>query len=92
MPFRDRSSRVGLKSLAQFAGLPGGAAGHVEIPLGFRIRIANHPPASPWEKILSARDETRASLRKVRNLLTELGLVNPVSKRLWKAKKIWQDD
>jgi hypothetical protein len=32
-----------------------------------------------------SRDEVRASLRKVRALLTELGLVTPVSMRLWKA-------
>jgi hypothetical protein len=32
------------------------------------------------------------AMRKVRVLCRELGLINPVSKRLWKAKKIWADD
>jgi hypothetical protein len=32
------------------------------------------------------------SMRKVRVLCRDLGLINPVTKRLWKAKKIWQDD
>ncbi len=32
------------------------------------------------------------SMRKVRVLCRDLGLINPLSKRLWKAKKIWQDD
>jgi hypothetical protein len=41
-------------------------------------------PASP------SRDATRESLRKVRNLLTELGLVTPTAKRLWKAFGIWE--
>ena len=31
-------------------------------------------------------------MRKVRMLCRDLGLINPLSKRLWKAKKIWQDD
>ncbi len=38
-----------------------------------------------------SRDEVRASLRKVRTLLTELGLVTPMSKRMWKAFGIWED-
>jgi hypothetical protein len=38
-----------------------------------------------------ARDEVRASLRKVRNLLTELGLVTPASKRLWQTFGIWEN-
>jgi hypothetical protein len=42
-------------------------------------------PASP------ARDATRQSLRKVRNLLIELGLVTPAAKRLWKAFGIWDE-
>jgi hypothetical protein len=32
------------------------------------------------------------SMRKVRMLCRDLGLINPLSRRLWKAKKIWQDD
>ncbi len=39
----------------------------------------------------SARDATRASLRKVRDLLTELGLVTPPAKRLWKTLGIWEN-
>jgi hypothetical protein len=39
----------------------------------------------------AARDETRASLRKVRNLLTELGLITPISKRLWRTFGIWEE-
>jgi len=42
-------------------------------------------PASP------ARDATRESLRKVRNLLIELGLVTPTTTRLWKAFGIWEE-
>jgi hypothetical protein len=32
------------------------------------------------------------AMRKVRMLCRELGLVNPLSQRLWKAKRIWADD
>jgi P-aminobenzoate N-oxygenase AurF len=39
----------------------------------------------------SSRDETRASLRKVRNLLTELGLITAPAKRLWKTFGIWDE-
>jgi hypothetical protein len=42
-------------------------------------------PASP------SRDATRESLRKVRNLLSELGLVTPPAKRLWKTLGIWEE-
>jgi hypothetical protein len=42
-------------------------------------------PASP------SRDAVRESLRKVRNLLIELGLVTPPAKRLWKALGIWEE-
>jgi hypothetical protein len=42
-------------------------------------------PGSP------ARDATRESLRKVRSLLVELGLVTPTTKRLWKAFGIWEE-
>jgi hypothetical protein len=33
----------------------------------------------------------RDSLRKVRTLLVELGLVGPVSKRLWKRFRLWDE-
>jgi hypothetical protein len=39
----------------------------------------------------AARDATRESLRKVRSLLVELGLVTPTTKRLWKAFGIWEE-
>jgi hypothetical protein len=42
-------------------------------------------PGSP------SRAETRASLRKLRGLLTELGLVTPPAKLLWKAFGIWDE-
>jgi hypothetical protein len=38
-----------------------------------------------------SREETRESLRKVRDLLTELGLVSPPAKRIWKAFSIWEE-
>ena len=38
-----------------------------------------------------SRQQVRDSLRKVRALLVDLGLVTPVSKRLWKAFDIWDD-
>jgi hypothetical protein len=38
-----------------------------------------------------AREQTQASLRKVRALLVELGLVTPFSRRLWKAFGIWEE-
>jgi P-aminobenzoate N-oxygenase AurF len=37
----------------------------------------------------SSREEVRASLRKVRNLLVELGLVTVPAKRLWETFGIW---
>ena len=37
----------------------------------------------------SSREEVRASLRKVRNLLVELGLVTGPAQRLWEAFGIW---
>jgi hypothetical protein len=39
----------------------------------------------------AAREETRVSLRKVRNLLSDLGLIPPISKRLWHALGIWEE-
>ena len=38
-----------------------------------------------------ARANVRASLRKVRTLLNELGLITPMSRRLWKAFGIWEE-
>jgi len=38
------------------------------------------------------RDSAAVAMRKVRVLCRDLGLMNPVSTRLWKAKGIWADD
>jgi hypothetical protein len=38
-----------------------------------------------------SRDEVRASLRKVRTLLTDLELVTPVSKKMWRSFGIWEE-
>jgi hypothetical protein len=38
-----------------------------------------------------AREEATKSLRKVRNLCVELGLVTPISKPVWKLMGIWSD-
>ena len=40
----------------------------------------------------SARADVASSLRKVRNLCVELGLVTPVTKPIWRALHIWSDD
>jgi hypothetical protein len=55
--------------------------------------------AIPGEVLREAYDDNpefqagaATSMRKVRMLCRELGLVNPVSERLWKAKRIWADD
>jgi hypothetical protein len=38
-----------------------------------------------------SRQDAKDSLRKVRNLLVELGLVTPAAKRLWRRLGIWDD-
>lgn len=38
-----------------------------------------------------SRQQVRDSLRKVRSLLVDLGLVTPVSRRLWEAFDIWDE-
>ena len=45
-----------------------------------------------YGKGAASRQEVRDSLRKVRRLLVELGLVTRASKRLWLAADIWDDD
>jgi len=40
----------------------------------------------------SHQQATRDAVRKVRRLAREIGIVNPLSKRLWKAFGIWDDD
>ena len=53
-------------------------------------------PAATLREAYDDNAEFQASaavaMRKVRMLCRDLGLVNPVSRRLWKAKKIWADD
>ncbi|MDQ6696484.1 MAG: diiron oxygenase [Actinomycetota bacterium] len=39
----------------------------------------------------SAAQDVRDSLRKVRELLVELGLVGPVGRRLWKRLRLWDE-
>lgn len=39
-----------------------------------------------------ARQDAVASMRKIRRLSRELGLMNPVAERIWKRKKIWAED
>jgi hypothetical protein len=38
------------------------------------------------------RERTKVAVRKVRALAREIGIIGPVSKRLWKAFGIWADD
>ncbi len=40
----------------------------------------------------ASRIEVRRSLRKVRRLIVELGLVNPLTKKLWQLAGIWDED
>ncbi len=59
--------------------------------------VRNHDiPAATLREAYDDNPEFQASaavaMRKVRTLCRDLGLINPVSKRLWKAKKIWADD
>jgi hypothetical protein len=69
---------------------------------GLMMRPATHIQqkyAIPPEVLREAYDDNpewqasaATALRKVRLLCRELGLVNPVTKRIWKAKRIWADD
>jgi hypothetical protein len=54
-------------------------------------RIPKDVIAEAYGPAAPSRDATRASLRKVRNLLAELGLITPVAKRVWKAFGIWDE-
>jgi hypothetical protein len=38
------------------------------------------------------QQHTKDAVRKVRRLAREIGIVGPVSKRVWKAFGIWADD
>jgi hypothetical protein len=53
-------------------------------------RVPSAAMAEAYGRRSAARDVTRASLREVRELLGELDLVTPASKRLWQALGIWE--
>lgn len=72
----------------------GQMAGLMLAPSKSLIRKFSIPPEvikAAYETDPTVRLETQASLRKVRTLATELGLVTPVSKRIWKAFRIWPE-
>ena len=54
--------------------------------------IPKHVLREAYDDNPEFRQGAAVSMRKVRMLCRELGLINPLSKRLWIAKKIWQDD
>ena len=45
-----------------------------------------------FDKNPEAQQFVRDSIRKVRNLCVELGIITPISKQLWKAFGIWNED
>lgn len=45
-----------------------------------------------YDDNLEFQASAAVAMRKVRRLCRELGLVNPISRQLWKAKRIWADD
>jgi hypothetical protein len=59
--------------------------------LVLEYRIPKEVLAEAYGPESPSRDATRESLRKVRGLLTELGLVTQPAKRLWKAFGIWEE-
>jgi hypothetical protein len=69
-------------------------AGVMMRPPGALVRTYDIPKAvidEAYGPASIAREQTQASLRKVRGLLVELGLVTPFSRRLWKAFGIWEE-
>ena len=54
-------------------------------------RIPRSVLREAYKKNPDAGQFVRDSLRKVRNLCIELGIITPVSKQLWKAFDIWDD-
>lgn len=52
------------------------------IPAATLKQVYRHP---------DSRAELLASLRKVRNLCTELGLITPATRRIWKAVGLWDE-
>ena len=64
-------------------------------PPGSVIRRYDIPPEVVREAYVDNpefRRETVVALRKVRRLARELGIVNPVSRRIWERFGIWDDD
>jgi hypothetical protein len=59
------------------------------------IREHNIPPEfvrEAYDDNPEWADSAAVALRKVRILCRELGLINPVTERIWKSKRIWADD
>jgi hypothetical protein len=56
-----------------------------------RYDIPKSVLAEAYPKDGPAAQAVRDSLRKVRELLVELGLVGPVSKALWKRLRLWDE-
>lgn len=56
-----------------------------------RYDIPKHVLREAYPKDGPAAQAVRDSLRKVRELLVELGLVGPVSKRIWKRLRLWDE-
>ncbi len=57
-----------------------------------RFDVPDEVVAQAYRHNPEHRRETVTSLRKVRRLARELGLINPVSKTLWRRLGIWDDD
>ncbi len=53
--------------------------------------IPKHVADEAYRKNPAARQELRACVAKVRALAAELGLITPVSKRIWRLMGIWND-
>ena len=72
----------------------GSMAGLMLKPSPSAIRLYGIPKdviKEAYDRNPQARQFVRDSLRKVRILAVELGIVTPVSKQLWKAFGIWED-
>ena len=56
-----------------------------------KYRIPKSVIKEAFDKNPEARQFVRDSIRKVRNLCIELGIITPISKQLWKAFGIWDE-
>lgn len=54
--------------------------------------IPDHVLREAYDDNREFQASAATALRKVRVLCRELGLVNPVSERIWRSKRIWADD